>query len=202
MPAQKTLYTERLLLRPWCEADRVPFARMNADPIVREFYPSTLTRQESDAQFDRIIAQFTERGWGLFAMELTAPVQTNPQANLDGSAKSENVTHPFVGYVGLTIAKFEAPFTPCTEIGWRMLHEYWGHGYATEAATAVCKFAFDELNLDQILSFTAVPNWRSRRVMERIGMTHDSQNDFDHPLVDVGHPLRRHVLYRLRNPNS
>lgn len=201
MPAQKMIQTERLLLRPWCEADRAPFARMNADPIVREFYPSTLTRQESDAQFDRINAQFNERGWGLFAIELTATGPNKSQANRISSATSEIVTHPFIGYVGLTTAKFESPFTPCTEIGWRMLHEFWGHGYATEGAKAVCQFAFEELHLDEILSFTAVPNWRSRRVMERIGMTHDPQNDFDHPLVEVGHPLRPHVLYRLSNPN-
>ena len=163
--------TDRLVLRQWHEADREPFAALNADPVVMEHFPSTMTREASDAFVDFNIATIAERGWGLWAVEA------------DGR---------FIGFVGLN----EPNFMPGVEIGWRLAREAWGHGYATEAARAVLAFARDELGLDEVISFTSTTNVRSRRVMERIGMTHDPEDDFDHPRVD-DERIRRHVLYRL-----
>jgi RimJ/RimL family protein N-acetyltransferase len=176
-----TIETERLRLRAWGPADRAPFAALNADPVVMEMLPSVLTRAESDAFADRVEAGLVERGWGLWAVEVR-----------DGP--------PFVGYVGLDPATFEAPFTPCVEIGWRLAHEAWGQGYAAEAARAALDVAFGTIGLDEVVSFTAVQNVRSRRVMEKIGMTHDPDEDFDHPRLPEGHRLRRHVLYRVPRP--
>jgi RimJ/RimL family protein N-acetyltransferase len=173
------LRTERLILRPWREEDLALFAALNADPAVMGHFPSVLTRAESDALATRIRADLAERGFGLWAVE--AP----------GVA-------PFIGFIGLAVPRFEAHFTPCVEIGWRIAREHWGRGYATEAARAALAYGLGRLRLDEIASFTAVGNLRSRRVMEKIGMTHDPSDDFDHPNLPPGHPLRRHVLYRIR----
>ena len=163
--------TERLLLRQWREEDREPFAALNADPVVMEHFPSTMSREESDAFVDFNIRTIDERDWGLWAVDAHGT---------------------FIGFVGLN----EPNFMPGVEVGWRLAHDAWGHGYATEAAQASIAFARDELGLDEVISFTATTNLRSRRVMERIGMTHDPKDDFDHPRV-VDPRLRRHVLYRL-----
>jgi RimJ/RimL family protein N-acetyltransferase len=173
------IQTERLLLRRWKEEDREPFYRLNSDPLVMEFMPARLTRPESDQLVDRITEHFRERNFGLYAAELR-----------------EN--RSFIGYVGLAVPSFEASFTPCVEIGWRLSAEYWGRGLATEGARAVVKHAFGELGLDEIVSFTVPENVRSRRVMEKIEMSHHASEDFDHPNLPEGHPLGRHVLYRLR----
>jgi RimJ/RimL family protein N-acetyltransferase len=165
------LRTERLVLRQWREEDRAPFAALNADPIVMEHFPSTMTREASDAFVDFNIAAIADRGWGLWAVEA------------DGE---------FIGFVGLN----EPRFRPGVEIGWRLARRAWGHGYATEAARAVLAFAFDELGLAEVISFTSTTNVRSQRVMERIGMTRDPADDFDHPNV-TDERLRRHVLYRV-----
>jgi RimJ/RimL family protein N-acetyltransferase len=170
--------TKRLLLRRWLPADRATFAQLNADPQVMEFLPQLLTRAESDDFADRIERHFEQHGFGFWAVEA------------DGVA-------PFIGFVGLAVPRFEAAFTPCVEVGWRLAAQYWGHGYASEAAAAAMQFAFQHLGLDEIVSFTVPENWRSRRVMERIGMRHDPAEDFDHPSLPAGHRLRRHVLYRL-----
>ena len=174
------LRTERLVLRRWQERDRAPFAAMNADPAVMEFFPALLTRAESDAFVDRIEAAFDERGWGLWAVEIP-----------DGR---------FAGYVGLWPAVFEADFTPAVEIGWRLVASAWGNGYAPEAARAALSFGFDEMGFDEIVSFTSVLNLKSQRVMQKIGMTTDPAEDFDHPNVPDGHRLKRHVLYRIARP--
>ena len=174
-----SLRTQRLLLRQWRDSDRDPWAALNADPEVMRHFPSTQARDETDAAFDRISAGIAERGWGLWAVDL------------DGE---------FLGFTGLAIPRFDAHFTPATEIGWRFARHAWGNGYATEAARAVLTFAFDELELPEIVSFTTVDNLPSRKVMERIGMTHDPADDFDHPKLADDSPLRRHVLYRLRAP--
>jgi RimJ/RimL family protein N-acetyltransferase len=176
LPAQ--LRTSRLLLRRWVAADREPFASLNADPRVMEHFPSALSRDESDARADRIEAHFAEHGFGLWAVEI--PGITS-----------------YAGFVGLNIPRFDAHFTPCVEIGWRLAVPYWGRGYAIEAARAALAFGFETLKLDEIVSFTVPQNVRSRRVMERIGMTHDPAGDFDHPVLPEGHRLRRHVLYRI-----
>lgn len=173
------LRTERLLLRWWRAEDREPFALLNADPRVAEFLPGTLTRAESDARAERIEAHFAEHGFGLWAVEVPG-------------------TAPFAGFVGLSVTTFAAAFTPCVEIAWRLDAHHWGCGYATEGARAALAFGFEHLGLAEMVSFTVPANVRSRRVMERIGMRHDPEGDFDHPLLAEGHPLRRHVLYRLR----
>jgi ribosomal-protein-alanine N-acetyltransferase len=178
MPVPVELKTDRLLLRPWHEEDRVPFAALNADPEVMRYFPAPLTRAESDAMVDSIMDNFARRGWGLWAVEVTDAAR-------------------FIGFVGLNPANFDAAFTPCVEVGWRLAKEHWGHGYASEAARVAVQFGFAGLELDEICSWTATVNLPSRAVMERIGMTHDPAEDFDHPRVAVGHWLRPHVLYRL-----
>jgi ribosomal-protein-alanine N-acetyltransferase len=177
------LRTERLLLRRWRESDREPFARMNADPRVMEYFPAQLTRAESDALIDRIEAIFAENGWGPWAAELRA-------------------TGELIGFIGLSVPAFQAHFTPCVEIGWRLAAEHWSKGLATEGARAALDYAFTELHLPEVVSFTTVANLRSRRVMEKLGMTHNPADDFDHPSLPEGNPLRRHVLYRMRNPGE
>lgn len=172
--------TERLLLRRWRDADREAFARMNADPAVMEHFPVRLSKAESDRLIDNIEAHFERHGFGLWAAELRA-------------------TGEFIGFVGLSVPRFEAAFTPCVEIGWRLDATHWGAGLATEGARAVVHHAFGALRLDEIVSFTVAENFRSRRVMEKLGMTHDLRDDFDHPNLLPGHPMRRHVLYRLRH---
>jgi RimJ/RimL family protein N-acetyltransferase len=176
--AAPVLETDRLVLRGWRAADRAPFAALNADPMVMEHFPSTLSRAESDALVARIESHFARHGFGLWAVE--AP----------GAAD-------FVGFVGLSTPRFEASFTPCVEVGWRLAREHWGRGYAPEAARAALGFGFERAGLDEILSFTVPANAKSRRVMEKIGMRRDPADDFDHPALPAGHPLERHVLYRM-----
>ncbi|MBV1851200.1 GNAT family N-acetyltransferase [Catellatospora tritici] len=172
------LTTDRLRLRRWLPGDRAPFAALNADPEVMEHFPAVMSRQDSDTLIDRIEAGFEERGFGLWALELAESGQ-------------------FIGFTGLSVPRFEAPFLPAVEIGWRLARPFWGHGYAAEAARRSLAFAFDDLGLDEVLSFTATTNTRSQSVMARIGMTHDPADDFDHPSVPEGSPLRRHVLWRI-----
>jgi RimJ/RimL family protein N-acetyltransferase len=174
-----TLRTARLILREWRDEDREPFAAMNADPRVAEFLGGPIDRAASDAMVDRIRAHFRERGFGAWAVEIV------------GCAG-------FAGFLGLAVPRFEAHFTPCVEIGWRLATEYWGNGYATEAGRAALAFGFEDLGLTELVSFTVPANVRSRRVMERLGMIRDGAGDFDHPLLPATHPLRRHVLYRIR----
>jgi RimJ/RimL family protein N-acetyltransferase len=171
------LETPRLLLRPWQNSDREAFHRMTADPRVMEFFASPLSRAESDATIDRIQAHFAQHGFGLFAAELRA-------------------TGEFIGFVGLSRVPFEAHFTPCVEIDWTIAAAHWNQGLATEGARACLRCAFEELALAEVVAFTVPANQRSRRVMEKLGMAHDPADDFDHPHLPEGHPLRRHVLYR------
>lgn len=159
------------------QADREPFAALNADPRVMEYFPRLLSREESDTFAERVEAHIATHGWGLWAVEVPG------------------VT-PFAGYVGLARPRFDSHFTPCVEVGWRLAAEFWGNGYASEAAAAVLSFGFQVLMLPQIVSFTVPANRRSVRVMERIGMTRDPREDFEHPGLPQGHPLRPHVLYR------
>lgn len=177
---QHTIRTKRLLLRRWLLTDREPLAKMNADPRVMEHFPAQLTREESDAQFDRIQQHFQEYGFGFWAIEI-------PEIAA------------FAGFIGLAIPRFEAHFTPCVEIGWRLAAEHWGHGYATEGASAVLEHGFRELGLQEIVSFTSKLNRRSQLVMERIGMRLSKEEEFDHPALPPGHRLTRHVLYRKKS---
>jgi len=176
------LSTDRLLLRPWRSDDIAAFAALNGDPRVMAHFPATLGQDESDAAAARNAAHVARHGFGLWAIEVPGVA-------------------PFIGTAGLMIPEFAPPFgaaDPCVEIGWRLAHPFWNHGYATEAARAALTFGFDHLGLPEIVSFTTPDNVRSWRVMERLGMARDPAEDFDHPLLPVGHPLRRHVLYRLR----
>jgi ribosomal-protein-alanine N-acetyltransferase len=169
------LTTGRLALRAFRDDDREPFAALNADPAVMEFFPARLTRAESDAFVDRILARWATDGHGLWAVE-----------RLEDGA--------FLGFTGL--ARLDWLDQP--EVGWRFARSAWGHGYATEAADASLAWGFATLGLAEIVSVTTVANLRSRAVMERIGMTRDPADDFLHPNLPDGHPLRPHVLYRIR----
>ncbi len=170
--------TSRLVLRQWRDTDRGPFAALNADPAVMEHFPAPLTRAESDAMVDRLTARIDADGYGLWAVEVRD-------------------THEFIGLVGLARPTFETAFTPCTEIGWRLARSAWGQGFATEAARAALDVAFGPVGLDEVLSWTFEGNRASRAVMERLGMTRDPADDFDHPRLPEGDRLRRHVLYRI-----
>ena len=169
--------TERLRLRRWRDSDREPFAAMNMDPVVMEFFPAPGTRAGSDATIDAWNAQFDAQGWSNWAAE-----------RLD--------TGEFIGFVGISVPKRVLPFSPCVEIGWRLVRAHWGHGYAAEGARAALRVGFEQLGLPQIVSFTTLANLRSRAVMERIGMR-NSGEDFEHPGVPEGNPLRPHCLYRI-----
>jgi ribosomal-protein-alanine N-acetyltransferase len=185
--AHPELRTARLLLRRWRPGDRDAFAALNADPRVMEHFPAPLSRAESDATVARIEAHFDEHGFGLWAVEILG---------VDGAGAPATT---MIGFTGLSHPRFEPPRTtaPCVEVGYRLAAQHWGHGYATEAARASLRFGFDELRLPEIVAFTVPANLRSRRVMERLGMHRDPADDFEHPLLPPGHPLRRHVLYRL-----
>lgn len=167
---------DRVVLRGWEPHDAMPFAAMNSDPVVMEHFPAALSRSDSDAMLERLQQGLESRGWGAWCLDI------------DGTC---------AGFVGLTPVSFEAPFTPCVEIGWRVAAAYWGQGYATEAARLALGLGFGTVGLEEIVSFTTVANWRSRRVMERLGMRRRASEDFEHPRVPQGHALRPHVLYRL-----
>jgi 3-dehydroquinate dehydratase / shikimate dehydrogenase len=169
--------TERLTLDPWKKDDLAPFRRMNADPKVMEFFPNTLTGEQSDAMASKCQAHIEKHGWGLFAVHLKE-------------------TSAFIGFIGLWPVSFQAHFTPATEIGWRLSSEYWGKGYATEGAKAALEYGFNQLGLKEIVSFTTEKNLRSRKVMQRLGMSYVREDDFDHPKLEDDSPLKPHVLYR------
>lgn len=174
------LRTERLILRSWRDTDRRPWAELNADTVVMAHFPATLSRSESDAMVDRMQADLDDRGWGWVAIE----------RRQDGA---------FVGGAALVPVNFDSWFTPAVEVGWRLTHRHWGHGYATEAARALLRYGFDELALDEVVSFTAAANRRSEAVMVRLGFVpHADGATFEHPNLAPGHPLRRHVLYHLQ----
>lgn len=173
--------TERLWLRQWRESDREPFARMNADPAVMEFFPALLSRAESDAGIDRQIAHIEQHGWGFWAVETRADKQ-------------------FIGFVGIKNVAEDMPFAPAVEIGWRLAKSVWGRGYATEAARACLQVGFEQLELREIVSFTVPGNFRSRAVMEKLGM--QQGENFLHPSLPPAHPMQEHVLYRLAGSYS
>lgn len=174
-----TLETERLLLRHWRAADLDDFTAMSADPQVMEFFVPLDGPAACEAWAARLEAHWREHGFGRWVVELP------------GEAS-------FIGVIGLAWIPYEAHFTPAVEIAWRLARAHWGRGYATEAARAAIDYGFGKLGLDEIIAVTVPANRRSRRVMERLGMVHDPDDDYDHPNVPEG-PLKRHVLYRLRN---
>lgn len=177
MPQAIEIDTPRLRLRQWRAADREPFAALNSDPAVMEFFPAPQSRSASDASIDAWQSQFAAQGWSNWAVEVRE-------------------TGGFAGFVGLTVPRRMLPFSPCVEVGWRLAREHWGKGYATEGARGALGVGFERLQLAEVVSFTAVGNLRSRAVMERIGMRNANQ-DFEHPGVPEGHALRLHCLYRI-----
>ena len=168
--------TERLTIRPWYERDKSAFAKLNADPRVMEFFPELYTREMSDWMVDECNRRLVNDGYTFWALE----------------RKDQN---EFIGFVGLNTYEADLDFCPCVEIGWRLAFEHWGNGFATEAADFCLTLGFDKFNLQEILSFTTVSNTRSRRVMEKLGMT-DTGNNFLHPTVDSASGLQEHCLYR------
>jgi RimJ/RimL family protein N-acetyltransferase len=176
------LITDRLILRRWLPEDVEPFAQLNADPEVMRFLPQRLTRCEVEALITRIESHFDRHGFGLWAAQLRS-------------------TEDFIGFIGLNIPTFNAPFMPTVEIGWRLAQHFWGQGFATEGAIAALQFGFKDLELPEIVAFTTKTNRRSIAVMERLAMQHHPDNDFDHPGLPASHPLQRHVLYRLNRAN-
>lgn len=176
-----TLETSRLILRNWTDEDIEPFFLMNQDPEVMEYFPGLLTMDMVQSFISRMKEQLTDKGFTLWAVE-------------------EKKSKAFIGFIGLNIPAWEAHFTPCVEIGWRLASAYWGNGYATEGAKAVLEFAFNHLKLKRVVAFTVPENIRSRKVMEKIGMTRDLDGDFLHPKLEPSHQLARHVLYTIQNP--
>ncbi len=172
------IQTERLLLRQWEEADLEPLAALNIDPRVMEFFYTTRSREETKAIVEAMTGLIDRRGWGFWAVSLIE-------------------TDEFIGFIGIDEVPMNMPFAPAVEIGWRLAYDYWGKGYATEGAKACLQFGFEKLGLKEIVSFTTTNNLRSRRVMEKTGMQRNPSDDFDHPKVPSGHPLCRHVLYRI-----
>jgi len=171
------LRTDRLILRQWKKEDFPLFAKINADPVVMEYYPNILREDESNAMANKLEALISERSWGFWAVETIKE-------------------HKFVGFVGLHKPTYELPVTPCVEVGWRLGREYWRNGYATEAAEASLNFAFEELGLNEVYSFTPISNKKSWSVMRRLNME-DTGNNFEHPMIPENHPLREHVLYKI-----
>ncbi|MCU7944742.1 MAG: GNAT family N-acetyltransferase [Candidatus Thiodiazotropha sp. (ex Cardiolucina cf. quadrata)] len=174
---RSVLETDRLILRQWRDEDYMPFARINADPRVMEFFPQPLSRVESDDLAKRCRYLIDGRGWGFWALEL--------------KGRGE-----FIGIVGLNKPQHRLPCSPCVEIGWRLSYAHWSMGYATEAGSTVLRFAFEELNLDEVVAFTTLMNRRSREVMKRLDMV-NTNRDFIHPALTPGHPLSMHVLYSI-----
>ncbi len=174
--SQIIITTPRLILREWKEEDAVPFIKMNMDKEVMRFFPSTQTAEESMVLIARVKAHFADYGYGACAVE-----------------RKDN--GEFIGFTGLTHPRFESYFTPCVEIGWRLSKENWGHGFATEAATACLNHGFTSLGLEEIYSFTTTTNDPSMNVMKKIGMKH--VGEFEHPGLPDGHILKTHVLYKI-----
>jgi RimJ/RimL family protein N-acetyltransferase len=172
------IQTSRLILRQWCKEDLEPLVKLNADPRVMEFLLAPLTCEESVARLEIYSKHIEDYGWGLWAV-------------------SASGISDFIGWIGLWPIGFDAHFTPAIEVGWRLLPEFWGRGYATEGAMASLQYGFDTLKLNEIVATTVPANVRSRRVMEKLGMHCDLKDDFDHPKAPDGHPLKRHVLYRV-----
>lgn len=174
----KILETDRLLLRTWRDDDLEPFFAINQDPQVMEFFPSLQDLETTQRLITRSKEHLKAHSYSLYACE-------------------RKDIRAFIGFIGLMTPHFDAHFTPAIEIGWRLASSAWGKGFATEGARAILEDGFQRLELSEIVSFTAKQNQKSIRVMEKIGLKHDAKDDFDHPKLEEGHPLRRHVLYRL-----
>ena len=170
--------TPRVLLRAWKETDRDAWALMNADAAVRQYFPTVLTREDADGEFERISGTVRQRGWGMWALEIPGK-------------------HAFAGFVGLNPPAYEAIWQPAVEIGWRLAQDTWHQGYATEAAEAAVEFAFEHLQLPQVLALSVTTNTPSHNVMDRLGMSRWHGMEFDHPRVPADWPLKQHIVHRL-----
>ena len=175
-PNNYLFQSDRLGFRPWKASDEVPFGQMNSDPLVMEFFPKMLTAEENRAFVKRIMDAFAENNSCFYAVDLLE-------------------TGEFIGFIGFSRPRFEADFTPCVEIGWRLKKEVWGQGLATEGAKRCLEYGFDDLGFEEVFSFTATLNKRSERIMQKIGMS--KIGEFDHPKIEKGHRLERHVLYKI-----
>jgi len=175
------LVTERLILRQWLPSDYATFAEISADPVVMKYYPNSLTVLKSNEFSKKCKTLISHNGWGFWAVEL----KNNSE---------------FIGFVGLHNPETKLPFSPCTEIGWRISQSHWGHGYATEAGNEALKFAFTQLELAEVVSFTTLKNSKSIRVMEKLNMVNTFRN-FKHPSIPKGHELQEHVLYSITRNN-
>lgn len=170
--------TDRLIMRRWRPEDLEPFAALNADPEVMRYFPACLSKDECAAFIERAETTFENYGFGLWVTE-------------------HKDSGEFMGFIGLSVPRFEVAFNPCVEIGWRLARKFWGSGYATEGAQKALQFGFEDAGLPEIVSFTYEGNHPSRKVMERLGMKYDPSGDFNHPNISTGHWLEKHVLYRL-----
>lgn len=180
------LASPRIRLRQWTEADCAPFAALNADPVVMEHFPSTLSREQSDAMVERLRASITRNGWGFWAAD-----------DLTGGEPR------FAGFVGINIPQSaDLPFQPCVEVGWRLARPFWGKGLASEGARLSLRIGFELLGLEEIVAMTQLRNLRSRAVMDRLGMQEAVGEEFEHPAVPVGSPARAMCLYRLKRPTT
>jgi 3-dehydroquinate dehydratase / shikimate dehydrogenase len=175
--------TERLILRQWRQSDLEPFAELNADPRVREFFLGVLSREESNREVIELSRHIDNSGWGFWAVSLRQ-------------------TDEFIGCIGLDEVYFKMSFSPAIDIGWRLAYNHWGKGYATEGAMAALRYGFDVINLQAIVAYTAVQNMLSRHVMDKIGMCRDPHGDFDHPDFPDDHKHKRHVLYRINSRDA
>lgn len=173
------LHTKRCVLRQWKDSDVAAWCEMNADAEVRRYFPNVASDEQARGEALRRRDAIAQRGWGMWALEVPGVL-------------------PFAGFVGLAVPHYEAAWIPAVEIGWRLMRSAWGRGLATEAAQAALDFGFTRLALNEIVAITVPSNMPSRRVMDRLGMVRDNAADFDHPRIDAGHPLQRHVLYRKR----
>ena len=181
MPAPE-LRSPRLTLRHWTPDDRHPFALMNSDPEVMRYFPSLLSEDQSDLYAETMQLGLEERDFGFWAIELRS---------------GDRIQGPFIGCAGLSVPQWNARFTPCIDIGWRLARSYWGMGYASEAAHRILDYSFHRLDIDELLCFASLKNVRSIAVMERLGMTRNTEDDFDHPMIDPDSDLSRHALYRM-----
>ncbi len=174
------LETERIIMREWLPSDQAPFSRMNADPLIMEYFPRVLDEAATAKLIDRFQDHFAKHGFGMYALE-------------------NKETKEFMGFAGLGHVRDIFPFGPAVEMAWRLEYEYWGKGFATEAAHAILNLAFNELNLKEVVAFSVYDNSRAIHMMEKLGMKHDKKGDFDYPKLPKGHPLGCHVLYRLKS---
>ncbi len=171
--------SQRLGFRNWLPTDLEPLSAINSDPEVMEFFPSLPTARETQTFIENMNSQYNQYGYCYFAVELLA-------------------TGDFIGFIGLCNQTYEAFFTPCVDIGWRLGREYWYQGYASEGALCCLNFAFTYLRLAKVFAVAPAINHRSVAVMEKIGM--QFLESFAHPKLLDTPRLRDCVVYLAEAP--